>query len=270
MQSEQNIRSQEETPSDAPSLPGPSREKIKKLKHVKVYDRLYAMLLDGTYPEGSRLPSEPELASRMGVSRMTLRRALALLQEDGLVKNIRGRGNYVRSLNIRPDAGENRGMEQLKNPVPACMREIPDSVELELRIEPPTDHMAKALRKRSAAVVVADRWHKIKGKPEGYSLTFLPIELVLSQKLDLSRPEELLQFLEHKIYQSASSSVLHFSHTRTGNFTALKYTLAPDGSFILIQETVYDSRGEVMAFSKHYLPLSQFELSIVSRKGTDA
>ena len=64
-------------------------EKAKKLKHVKVYNRLYSMIQDGVYPPGSQLPSEPELALQMDVSRMTLRRALALLQEDNLVINIR-------------------------------------------------------------------------------------------------------------------------------------------------------------------------------------
>ena len=65
----------------------------KKLKHVKVYDTLYAQIKDGLFPIGSSLPSEPELALQMEVSRMTLRRALALLQEDNLVENIRGKGN---------------------------------------------------------------------------------------------------------------------------------------------------------------------------------
>ena len=77
-------------------------EKAKKLKHVKVYNRLYSMIQDGVYPPGSQLPSEPELAQQMDVSRMTLRRALALLQEDGLVINIRGKGNFINEAD--PDA----------------------------------------------------------------------------------------------------------------------------------------------------------------------
>ena len=45
-------------------------EKVKKLKHVKVYNRLYSMIQDGVYPPGSQLPSEPELALQMDVSRI--------------------------------------------------------------------------------------------------------------------------------------------------------------------------------------------------------
>ena len=64
----------------------------KKLLYTSVYDKLYKMIIDGEYPLNSKLPSEPELAKSFGVSRMTLRQALALLQDDGLVKNIRGKG----------------------------------------------------------------------------------------------------------------------------------------------------------------------------------
>ena len=55
----------------------------KKLKHVRVYDQLYEQILNGTYPAGSQLPSETLLSEHMGVSRMTLRKSLALLIEDG-------------------------------------------------------------------------------------------------------------------------------------------------------------------------------------------
>ena len=70
-------------------------EKAKKLKHVKVYNRLYSMIQDGVYPPGSQLPSEPELALQMDVSRMTLRRALALLQENNLMQIVKLIGSDV-------------------------------------------------------------------------------------------------------------------------------------------------------------------------------
>ena len=76
-------------------IPEISSEKQKKLKHVKVYDQLFKKIQDGVYPPGSKLPSEPNLAEQMGVSRMTLRRALALLQEDGLISNFQCKGNYI-------------------------------------------------------------------------------------------------------------------------------------------------------------------------------
>ena len=55
---------------------------------VAVYDKLYEMIKEGEFSHEERLPTEPELAKIMGVSRMTLRQALSLLQEDGIIKTV--------------------------------------------------------------------------------------------------------------------------------------------------------------------------------------
>ncbi len=46
----------------------------------------------GVYPRGSALPAERLLATRLNVSRATLREAMAALREAGLVETTRGRG----------------------------------------------------------------------------------------------------------------------------------------------------------------------------------
>lgn len=46
----------------------------------------------GVYPRGTALPSERELADQLGVSRATLREAMAALRAAGLVETTRGRG----------------------------------------------------------------------------------------------------------------------------------------------------------------------------------
>ncbi len=49
----------------------------------------------GEYPPGSRLPSESELAESFGVSRATVRTALAKLAAQGVVMRRQGDGTYV-------------------------------------------------------------------------------------------------------------------------------------------------------------------------------
>ncbi|EFL30974.1 GntR family transcriptional regulator [Streptomyces viridochromogenes DSM 40736] len=58
----------------------------------------------GLVPGGERLPAERELAERLGISRVTLREVLKVLQDQGLVESRRGRygGTFVLP---RADAG---------------------------------------------------------------------------------------------------------------------------------------------------------------------
>ncbi|MHB9862941.1 FadR/GntR family transcriptional regulator [Streptomyces sp. YIM S03343] len=53
----------------------------------------------GLVPGGERLPAERELAERLGISRVTLREVLKVLQDQGLVESRRGRygGTFVLS-----------------------------------------------------------------------------------------------------------------------------------------------------------------------------
>lgn len=61
-----------------------------------IYDDLFSQITSGTLKAGSKLESEPELARRYQVSRMTVRQALDLLFAEELVSRKRGSGTYVR------------------------------------------------------------------------------------------------------------------------------------------------------------------------------
>jgi len=61
-----------------------------------VFEALVADIVRGTYPPGSRLPAERDLARMLGASRPTLREALRRLSEWNLVAARRGSGVAVR------------------------------------------------------------------------------------------------------------------------------------------------------------------------------
>jgi GntR family transcriptional regulator len=55
-----------------------------------------ARITDGTYQPGRRIPPMTELEAESGLSPMTVRRAIRLLIEEGLVRTVPGRGTFVR------------------------------------------------------------------------------------------------------------------------------------------------------------------------------
>ena len=63
-------------------------EKDKRVVRTRLYqqvaDDIEEAILDGSYPPGSKLPSEQELADDYGVSRNVIREALKRLKERGL------------------------------------------------------------------------------------------------------------------------------------------------------------------------------------------
>jgi GntR family transcriptional regulator len=63
--------------------------------YLAVYGSLRKSLQNGVWPVGSSLPSEAELSGRFSVSRITVRHALRLLEEEGYIRKARARRPVV-------------------------------------------------------------------------------------------------------------------------------------------------------------------------------
>lgn len=99
-------------------------------------------ILAGEWRPGDRLPSEPELARRRAVSRASMRAAIGVLEEDGLVDRRHGSGTYVTHRpELDHDLGRNSGVSQL---IAATDLE-PGTVEETARAEPAPAAVAEAL-----------------------------------------------------------------------------------------------------------------------------
>ncbi|MEN5240842.1 FadR family transcriptional regulator [Pseudomonas sichuanensis] len=70
---------------------------IKRSLVEQAVDQLRDRIAQGTWSIGQRLPTEPELASDLGISRNTVREAMRVLAFSGLVEIRQGDGSYLRT-----------------------------------------------------------------------------------------------------------------------------------------------------------------------------
>lgn len=61
----------------------------------QIADELRTRIQNGTIPPGRRIPSTVQLEAEYGVARDTLRKAVQVLKDEGLVETVRGMGIYV-------------------------------------------------------------------------------------------------------------------------------------------------------------------------------
>jgi GntR family transcriptional regulator len=66
------------------------------VKYLSIAEEIAEHIRSGTLVPGSRTPSENEIIHRHNVSNTTARKALQSLENDGLVRRIKGRGTFVR------------------------------------------------------------------------------------------------------------------------------------------------------------------------------
>ncbi len=84
--------------------------------YLQLAEQLELKICSGLYPLGSRLPSVRDLAQEASVNPNTMQRALAKLEEDGLVYTNRTNGKFVtENENTIQKVRERIAQEQVKN-----------------------------------------------------------------------------------------------------------------------------------------------------------
>lgn len=85
---------------------------LRQPKYLQIYDDLAQSIRTGQHPPDKPLPSQRELSQRYGVTIMTLRQALQLLEDEGLVETRHGSGTFVAGPRYAYDLGHLRSFAQ--------------------------------------------------------------------------------------------------------------------------------------------------------------
>ncbi|WDR02883.1 GntR family transcriptional regulator [Devosia algicola] len=149
------------------------------LSDVPKYEQAYRVILDrlkaGRYPIGGRMPTEGELSEHFKVSRVTIRRALDMLVQDGYVESRQGSGYRVITLSPASDtcltsftdAMLRAGLEPTSQLLSLVTFEAGNAALAHL----PADMQARAITR-------VNRLRLVDGKPRMLVMSHAPAELL--------------------------------------------------------------------------------------------
>lgn len=164
--------------------------------YQQIADALRQKIASGALRAGAKLPTEAELRTEHAVSRETVRKALAVLINEGLIVSARPQGHFVRTrepMVFRPQA-EFRSRPYTPE-MDAFMTQFSDEgreprQEIEVAIVEAPEDVAQRLRLNAGTlVVVRKRVRFLDGEPFNINDSYFPHALVKDS--EIMRPESI-------------------------------------------------------------------------------
>ncbi|MFK8911651.1 GntR family transcriptional regulator [Streptomyces sp. YS-3] len=160
----------------------------------QIADHLRESIDKGRFREGDKLPSETELVEHYGVSRMTVRNALSILQGEGLAVSEHGKGVFVRPRppvrRLASDRFARRHRDQGKSAftVEAEAAGVHSEVDgLEVKEEKPSQDVAARLGS-PRKVLARRRRYLIDGRPVEFATSYLPLDIARGTQIAEPNP----------------------------------------------------------------------------------
>lgn len=224
-------------------------------RYLQIADALRRRLAGQTASRVARLPSESALAIEFRVSRETLREALALLRDEGLIYSLVGRGTFVSPGHRQATAV--RITQPINEPYvagrPSALKVLEQGF-----VEAPIE-TSRALRLPLRSQVFCYRsLRTIRGRPFRYGRVYLPREI--AERLDLSRPPELT--VSERIEREAGIRLIRAHQVvmavSAGPEVARCFGVAAGDAVLMFRRTYYQDNGRPAEFVLEYQNSARF------------
>ena len=222
-------------------------------------------LIHATKP-GERLPSEPDLAQRLGVSRATLREAMRTFETQGLIRRRQGSGTFV----THPTQVLESGLEVLESIETMAQRiGLPVTIgTLVVEQRTPNEDECRALKITcDVEVTKVTRVILANGRPAAFLIDILPQDILSPQDLQTGFTGSVLDLLLRH-----GEPELMVSRTEIGAVTAsheVARALAIQRGDVLLRfvAELYSTSGRVVDYSFSYFLPGYFRFHVVRRIG---
>jgi GntR family transcriptional regulator len=218
---------------------GPAAERVRT--------RLLEQIHQGLLRPGERLGAERELAQELGVSRSTIRQALAALEQAGEVRRVPGRGGgtFVRHQKVERDLSRIVGVPELLR----AQGMTSGSRIISTGIVPADAATAAALGLAGGSLVFdVVRIRLADGSPISLEHVRLPAER-FPRLLDLPLGGSLYDLLEEHYDTAPGEAEEHIEVTPAGEVEASILDTAAGAPLLSITRTTKDAAGVVYEYS---------------------
>lgn len=222
------------------------------IRYRQIADAVRAAIGTGDLVPGRLLPSEAELSARHGASRVTVRRALELLREEGLVDSRQGFGWFVAASPVRQVLGRLGTIEEQM----AASGLRPERRVLDFAFVSPPARVRQLLG--TDQVLQVRRVNLADGEPFARVTVWCPAELAV----DVSRADvERSPFYELlPVSLAAATQTIGAAAASASDAAVLRI---PAGSPVLRCERVTsDADGRVVLVSTHVFPAHRTEFVV--------
>lgn len=216
---------------------------MKRDKAIPLYYQIETILrrqiLSGELPPGSPLPSEESLGQEFEVSRITVRQALSILQDDGLIVRQRGRGTFVTDKPLSVDTSRFSGsMEDL---IAMGIRTEARILDIQM-VDAPAVVRQKLNLEEGAKALRIEKIRLVEGEPFSYLINYLPEKIGKQiSAADLSlRP--LLMVLEEDLGITADGAVQVIEAAVAEPEWAHLLDVRVGDPLLKVERTVFDSQ----------------------------
>lgn len=267
--SARNYDSNRLEPSETRDQLGPPGAALRRKALPRQVRDSIASLVVGEMRPGDPLPSEKAFAERLMVSRSTVREAMKLLEQEGLVETRRGTGRFASALSgLRPE----RPMTKFES-ITKMMAELGYEssitvVSVIARDSTPSEQKAFAIDP-GVPVIETRRLREHQGVPCIYSVNVLDSRTLGTGVGDVDWSDSVVLILERMGHEIVASSA-HISVVSEPLPTDAVAEIGPKaGPWLMVDELCVTRSGRCVLISRDYHLGSMFSFSVVRRREED-
>jgi GntR family transcriptional regulator len=224
-------------------------------RYHQVYLVLRQRLREGLYPADRPLPTELDLLGEFGVSRVTIRRALAEIEREGLIRRVRGSGTYPLEAPAE-DASRTNISGLYDNLATLGQLTRASLIRVERIPTPATIAGREPLFGPSALLIVRVRY--MGRQPFSYMLSYLPDSSARHFRKDRLGNQPLLTILEKSGITPASAEQTLSARAADAEI-ALALRVPVGSPLIYMRRLSRDRTGAPIEFFESYYRPDKFE-----------